>query len=157
MEKMTNSKNQGKSYKANAIVISFVFLGSILGLATLAINPYGTTLSIFVSVSLFIMALASIANYTIQANHIKILHRIVVTIETVAAVVVILEVLSYVMSETVQENLGSLIISRAFDLAVLLAFLLFELHLGYDILRYVQSKSKTTKEYRDKSSRTTSS
>ena len=69
----------------------FAIIGLALGAATIAINPYGIPLTVFVSVTLFIMTFASIANYAIQINRRKTLHRIVVTIEAVAAVVVTLE------------------------------------------------------------------
>jgi hypothetical protein len=118
----------------------FAIMGSALGVATAIINPYGTALTTFISAALFIMTLATIANWAFQANHHKIFHRFIIIIETVAAAVVTLEMLIYATSET-GKGLQSLLISRALDFEVILAFLLFELYLGYDVRRYLRAKS----------------
>jgi hypothetical protein len=137
-----SSKKQSKSKMTDAIAnIVFAVVGSALGVATLIINPYGAALTAFVSATLFIMTLASIANYTVHLNRRKIPHRIVVTIEAVATVVVILEVLSYATSVTTAKDLQSSLISRAFDFVTIFVFLFFELYLGYDVWRYLHGKS----------------
>jgi hypothetical protein len=135
-------KNQGESKMTGAVAsVVFSIIGLTLGVATLIINPYGAALTAFVSAALFIMTLASIANYAVYANRRKMFHRIVVAVEAVAAVVVILEVLLHATSETLTKDLQSLLISRAFDFVVILAFLFFELYLGYDVWRYLHTKS----------------
>jgi hypothetical protein len=120
---------------------AFAIIGLALGAATLAMNPHGIPLTIFVSAALFIMTFASIANYAIQINRRKTLHRIVVTIEAVAAVTVILEVLSSARAGTGFGDTGNLLIQRAFDFVIILAFVLFDLFLGYDVRKHLRSRS----------------
>jgi len=86
------------------------------------------------------MAFASEANYAIQINRRKTLHRIVVTTEAVAGVLGILEVLSYARFGTGLGDISTRLIQRRFDFVIILAFVLFDLFLGYDVWKHLGSR-----------------
>jgi hypothetical protein len=125
------TRNQDTSRNKNAITnASFALTGSSLGIANLIINAYGLALTAFVSIGLFVMTLGAIANYAVNANHNKKVHRVIVSVEAAAAFAVMLEVLLHPTAKTL-----------AFDFVVFLAFLFFEVFLGVDVWRYLHTES----------------
>ncbi len=105
----------------------FAFAGWFLGIAVLVVNPYSFAITLFVSGALFVVMAMSLADFRFHANKNKPLHRGVIAINTVAAVIVLIEML-----------FGSSTANLFLNLTIFLGFLLFDLFLGIDVWMHLK-------------------